>query len=469
VKRPMWTYIAATVAVFMVAMDNLIVTNALPVIRTSLGASLEGLEWTVNAYTLSFAVFLLTGAALGDRFGRRRLFAIGLVIFTAASAAAALAPNIETLIAARAIQGLGGAIVMPLTLTLLASVTSAERRGVVLGIWGGMSGLAVGLGPLIGGWVLEYGDWQWIFWINVPIGIALLPIIAGVRESRGGSGRLDPLGVGLVTVGLFGVVFGLVRGQSHGWASGQVLAALIGGSVFVVAFGVWQFRAAAPMVPLALFRSRGFSVINAVAFVMSFGMFGSVFLGAQYLQVVQGFTPLQAGIRSLPWTAVPAISAPIAGLLINRVGARQIVAVAMALQAIGIGWLAVISTTTTSYGALVAPFVVCGLGMGLFFAPVARLTLGSVPVAFEGVASGTSNALRQLGTVMGISVLGAVFASAGGYASRDTFVDGAMTAMRVGAIILAAGAVLTLFAPRTSRQPVASPDDEAVALEPAGV
>src|SRR5215813_3206938 len=216
-KKPFWTFLVSGVAVFMVSMDNLVVTNALPVIRRSLNTGLEGLEWTVNAYTLTFAVFLLTGAALGDRFGRRRLFAIGLSIFTAASAAAALAPNIGTLIAARAVQGLGGAIVMPLTLTLLASVTPPQRRGLVLGLWGAMGGLGVALGPVIGGGITQYSSWQWIFWINVPIGLLLLPVVALVRESRGGAGRLDPLGVTLVTVGLFGIVFGLVRGNSHGW------------------------------------------------------------------------------------------------------------------------------------------------------------------------------------------------------------------------------------------------------------
>src|SRR5262245_21635274 len=216
-SKPFWTFLITGVAVFMVSMDNLIVTNALAVIRRSLDTGLEGLEWTVNAYTLTFAVFLLTGAALGDRFGRRRLLAIGMVVFTAASAAAALAPSIGVLIAARAVQGVGGAIVMPLTLTLLASVVPPERRGVAFGVWGAMSGLGVALGPGIGGAVTDGFSWQWIFWINVPVGIALLAILPMVQESRGGAGKLDPLGVVLITTGLFGVVFGLVRGNEHGW------------------------------------------------------------------------------------------------------------------------------------------------------------------------------------------------------------------------------------------------------------
>src|SRR5215467_12877226 len=274
--RAFWTWIAASVAVFMVSMDNLVVTNALPVIRVKLGAGLEGLEWTVNAYTLSFAVFLLTGAALGDRFGRRRLFVIGIAIFTVASAAAALAPSIGALIAARAVQGVGGAIAMPLTLTLLASVVPANKRGLAFGVWGATGGLGVALGPVIGGAITQYSSWQWIFWVNVPIGLLLLPVLALVRESRGGAGRLDPVGTTLVTAGLFGVVFGVVRGNAHGWTSAQVLTGLVGGGLLVIAFVLWERRAPAPMVPLSLFRERGFALSNAVSLVMAFGMFGAV-------------------------------------------------------------------------------------------------------------------------------------------------------------------------------------------------
>jgi EmrB/QacA subfamily drug resistance transporter len=461
-RKPFWTFLVSGVAVFMVSMDNLIVTNALPVIRRSLNTGLEGLEWTVNAYTLTFAVFLLTGAALGDRFGRRRLFAIGLTVFTLASAAAALAPSIGVLIAARAVQGVGGAIVMPLSLTLLASVIAPERRGVAFGVWGAMSGLGVALGPVIGGAVTDGFSWQWIFWINVPIGLVLLPIVALVRESRGGAGRLDPFGVVLVTTGLFGLVFGLVRGNGHGWTSGQVLTGLVGGGVLLIAFLIWQARAAAPMVPLELFRNRGFSIANTVSLVMAFGMFGAVFLGAQYLQVVHGYSPLQAGLRSLPWTAMPAVAAPLSGLLSDRIGARRVIAIALALQTAGIAWLGLESTVDLPYARLVPPFVLAGLGMGLFFAPMARLTLGFAPRPLEGVASGTSNALRQLGTVLGIAVLGSVFSAFGSYADPAQFVTGMSAAMKVGAIVLAAGAILILFA-GAERRPQGSTVDEAEA------
>jgi EmrB/QacA subfamily drug resistance transporter len=464
-KRSFWTFLVSGVAVFMVSMDNLIVTNALPVIRRSLNTGLEGLEWTVNAYTLTFAVFLLTGAALGDRFGRRRLFAIGLTIFTLASAAAALAPSIGALVAARAVQGFGGAIVMPLTLTLLASVVPPERRGLAFGLWGAMSGLGVALGPVIGGAVTDGFSWQWIFWINVPIGLILLPMVALVRESRGGAGRLDLVGVVLATAGLFGIVFGLVRGNAHGWTSAQVLTGLVGGGVLLLAFLAWQARAKAPMVPLRLFRIRGFSITNAVSLVMAFGMFGAVFLGAQYLQTVQGFSPLEAGLRSLPWTAVPAIAAPLSGPLSDRFGARRVIALALALQTAGIAWLGLESTVDLPYIRLVPPFVLAGLGMGLFFAPMARLTLGFAPRELEGVASGTSNALRQLGTVLGIAVLGSIFSGYGGYASSAQFVTGMSAAMKVGAFVLAFGAILILFA---GDQRITVPDQvaEAEQLEP---
>ncbi|WP_027347118.1 DHA2 family efflux MFS transporter permease subunit [Hamadaea tsunoensis] len=469
VPRPLWTWIAASVAVFMVSMDNLVVTNALPVIRLKLDAGLEGLEWTVNAYTLSFAVFLLTGAALGDRFGRRRLFTIGLVVFTLASAAAALAPNIGILIAARAVQGVGGAIAMPLTLTLLASVVPPQRRGVAFGVWSATAGLGVALGPVIGGAITEYWSWQWIFWVNVPIGLLLLPVLFGVRESRGGAGRLDPVGTVLATLGLFGVVFGMVRGNQHGWTSAQVLTGLVGGGVLLAAFLLWELRAPAPMIPLGLFRSRGFALTNTVALLMAFGMFGAVFLGAQFLQTVQGYSPLEAGVRTLPWTAMPVLTAPLAGMFSDRLGARRILALGLALQAAGIGWLAVVLSPEVAYGRLVPAFVLAGAGMGLFFAPIARLTIDFAPVRLQGVASGTSNALRQLGTVLGVAALGTVFSSVGGYASAQSFVDGTRAAEWIGAAVLAVATVFALFLPAASVTPEASAADAEALPEPMAV
>jgi EmrB/QacA subfamily drug resistance transporter len=466
--RAVWTWIAASVAVFMVSMDNLVVTNALPVIRLKLGAGLEDLEWTVNAYTLSFAVFLLTGAALGDRFGRRRMFAVGLTVFTLASAAAALAPDIGTLIAARAIQGVGGAIAMPLTLTLLASVVPPSRRGIAFGVWSATAGLGVALGPVIGGAITEYWSWQWIFWVNVPIGLLLLPILALVRESRGGAGRLDPIGTVLATLGLFGLVFGVVRGNQYGWTSAQVLAGLVGGGVLLGAFLWWQRRAPAPMVPLNLFRNRGFALTNAISGLMSFGMFGAVFLSAQFLQTVQGYSPLEAGIRTLPWTAVPALAAPLGGILSDRVGARRILAIGLALQALGIAWLAFVSRPDVAYLTLVPAFVLAGWGMGFFFAPIARLTIDFAPVPMQGVASGVSGALRQLGTVLGVATLGAIFSAVGSYTNGQSFVDGMRAAQYAGATVLVVAAIVALFLPAAVPDSSHSSSEDIVA-EPVAV
>src|SRR6266705_531707 len=261
--KTMWAFALTSAAAFMVTLDNLVVTTAIPVIRRDLHAGIGGIEWTVNAYTMTFAVLLLTGAALGDRFGRRRLLIIGVAIFTAGSAASAMAPGIGVLIAARAFQGVGAAIITPLSVTLIASVTAPQRRGMALGLWGATVGLGAALGPVIGGAVTDAASWQWIFWINVPVGIAVLPLLLLARESRSGAGRLDPAGVILATAGLFGIVFGLVRGNSHGWTSAQVLGSLAGGGLLMVAFGAWESRAAHPMLPMSLFRRRGFSAASA--------------------------------------------------------------------------------------------------------------------------------------------------------------------------------------------------------------
>ena len=319
-----WTFAITSLALFMVTLDNLVVTTALPVIREDLNSGLSGLEWTVNAYTLTFAVFLLTGAALGDRFGRRRMFAIGLGIFTLASAAAALAPSIGTLDAARAVQGLGGAIVMPLTLTILSAAVPPARRGLALGAWGGISGLAVAIGPLVGGAVVSGISWHWIFWLNVPIGLVLAPLaLSRLKESYGPASRLDLPGVGLASAGLFGIVWGLVRGNSVGWSSPEIVGALVGGAALMGAFVWWELRTAAPMLPMRFFRNRTFALANVSSLFMFFGMFGSIFLLAQFFQTVQGYSPLQSGLRILPWTAMPIIVAPIAGALSDRVGGQQ--------------------------------------------------------------------------------------------------------------------------------------------------
>jgi len=451
--RTIWTFAITSVALFMTTLDNLVVTTALPVIRKDLDASLGGLEWTVNAYTLTFAVLLITGAALGDRFGRRRLFVIGLTIFTAASAAAALAPNIEFLIGARAVQGLGGAIVTPLTLTILSAAVPANRRGLVLGAWGGISGLAVAIGPLVGGAVVEGISWQWIFWLNVPIGLVLIPLAAmRLSESRGPNSTLDLPGLGLASAGLFGIVWGLVRGNHMGWTSPEIVGMLTAGAFLLGLFLRWESRAPAPMLPLRFFRNRTFAAANAASLLMFFGMFGSIFLLAQFFQTVQGYSPLDAGLRILPWTAMPIIVAPIAGALSDRIGGRPLMAVGLGLQAAGLAWIAAVSTPTVPYADLVGPFILSGIGMAMYFAPVANVVLSSVRPEEEGQASGANNAIRELGGVFGVAVLASIFAHYGGYGSGTSYVDGLTPAIYVGAAIVAIGALAALAIKRPRRE-----------------
>jgi len=443
--KTLWAFAITSLALFMTTLDNLVVTSAIPVIRRDLNAGLDGLEWTVNAYTLTFAVFLLTGAALGDRFGRRRMFAFGVALFTAASAAAALAPSIAALDAARAVQGLGGALVTPLTLTILSAAVPKEKRGLALGAWGGISGLAVAFGPLVGGAIVSGLSWQWIFWLNVPFGLLLAPLaLRRLEESYGPSNRLDLRGLLLASTGLFGIVWALVRGNAIGWASPQILGPLVVGLVVLAAFVIWQRRAPAPMLPLRFFRSRTFTLANSVSLFMSFGMFGAIFLLAQYFQTVQGYSPLQSGLRFLPWTTMPMLFAPLAGAASdkNKISANKLLGIGLALQAIGLAWIATVATPTTPYIDLVAPFVISGIGMAHFFAPIANVVLSSVRPEEEGQASGANNAIRELGGVFGVAILASIFASSGGYGSGRHFIAGMAPAVYVGAAIVAIGAVL---------------------------
>ncbi len=463
-RFPLATFLVVSAALFMVTLDNLVVTTALPVIRVDLGASIESLEWTVNAYTLAYAVLLLSGAALGDRFGRRRMFMIGVSIFTTASALAALAPSTGALVAARALQGLGAAVVTPLTLTLLSEAVPEGRRGLAIGLWSGISGLGVALGPVIGGAIIDGISWHWIFWVNVPIGIALVPLAArSLTESFGPNSRLDLRGVTLAASGLLALVFALVRANALGWTSAPILAGLGGGVLLLIAFLRWEARAPEPMLPLRFFRSRAFSATNAVSFAMFFGVFGSIFFLSQYFQTVQGLSPLESGLRTLPWTGMPMFVAPIAGLLSDRIGARPLMAAGLALQAIAVGYLAAVTTVDTAYLTLIPAFVLGGTGMGLVFAPSANAVLSSVRPQEAGQASGATNTIRELGGVMGISVLATVFTSAGGYASAQAYVDGMTAALPVGCAVLAAGAIAALIVPGHARSARAAAGNELAA------
>jgi len=447
-----WTLAITSLALFMVSLDNLVVTTALPVIRRSLHASLSQLEWTVNAYTLTFAVLLLTGAALGDRFGRRRVFVTGLLLFTGASALAALSTSATMLDAARAVQGVGGAIVMPLTLTILSAAVPAERRGVALGIWGGIGGLAIAFGPLVGGAVVDGISWNWIFWLNVPVGLVLAPLAwRRLEETTGADRALDLPGLALASTGLLGIVWGLVRGNSVGWASPQIVAALAFGAALVAAFVAWELRSAAPMLPMQFFRNRTFALTNVASLFMAFGMFGSIFFLAQFFQTVQHLTPLQSGLRILPWTAMPMLIAPLAGAVSDRIGGERLMAAGLLLQASGLLWIAAIASPTLAYTSLVGPFVLSGVGMSLFFAPVANVILGSVRPEHEGKASGANNAIRELGGVFGVAVLAAIFARVGGYQSGAAFTHGMQIAVYAGGALVAVGAVAAALANRRGR------------------
>ncbi|HEV7679962.1 MAG TPA: DHA2 family efflux MFS transporter permease subunit [Candidatus Dormibacteraeota bacterium] len=471
--RAAWTLALVSAALFMVTLDNLVVTTALPSIRAQLGGGIDSLEWTVNAYTLSFAVLLLTGAALGDRFGRRRMFAIGLSVFTLGSAAAALSPSITALIAARALQGAGAAMVLPLTLTLLSEAFPEGGRGVALGIWAGISGLGVALGPVVGGAVVNGLSWHWIFWLNVPVGMVVVPLaLARLRESHGTARHLDLRGLVLASAGLFGIVYAIVRASALGWTSATVLGAGLGGAALLAAFAVQETRTATPMLPLRFFRSRAFSATNAVSLAMYFGMFGSIFLLAQFFQTAQHYSPLEAGIRTLPWTIMPMFVAPVAGILSDRVGSRPLMVAGLGLQAVALGWLGLVLAPTAPYVDLLGPFILAGTGMALVFAPSANAVLAAVRPEEAGQASGATNAIRELGGVLGVAVLATVFSNFGGYATPQIFADGVIPAIFVGAAVLAAGGFAALAVPRLRRtaapvQPEEPAIEDAVELTPA--
>ena len=449
--RLWWTFAITSLALFMFTLDRLVVTIALPAIRTDLGAQVADLEWTVNAYTLSFAVLLLTGGALGDRFGRCRMFTIGVAVFTAGSAAAALAPTIGALVAARAVQGVGGALLVPLTLTMLSAVTPPARRGAVLGAWGGIGGLGAALGPLAGGVLTGSVGWRAIFWLNVPVGLVLMALgRLRLAETYGPRRKLDLTGVVLGSAGLFGVVWAVIRVGAVGWASTRVALPAGGGVVLLVLFVIWEMRTPAPMLPMRFFRNRAFAIGGLAALMMYSAMFGALFLIAQLLQVGLGATPLQAGLRALPMAVMPMLLTPAGGAIADRVGFRPLMICGLAMEAIALGWLAAAVTPTVPYGFLVPPLVLAGTGSALFFAPVATAMLSAAAPEEHGQASGAAAAIRELAAVFGVAVLGLVFAGHGGYASRADFVGGFVPAMWLAAGLAAVGVLAAVARPRAA-------------------
>ncbi|MDX3005521.1 DHA2 family efflux MFS transporter permease subunit [Kribbella solani] len=447
-----WVLGLASVGSVMVALDTLVVAAALTTIRADLGASAEGLEWTVNAYGLSFAMLLMTAAALGDRLGRRRMYAAGLALFTVASVACAMAANLPFLIAARAVQGVGAAMVMPLAIGLLGAAFPPERRARAIGVFSGLTGIAVLGGPLIGGAVTEGLSWQWIFWINVPIGVvAITLVLTKIPESTGPARRLDLVGAVLISLAVLGLVWGTVRGESAGWTSAEVLTGFAGGVVLLIAFGLWERRTKDAMVPLTFFRNRTFTAANAAGFFLTAALFSAVFFLSQYMQAVLGSAPVKAGLQLLPWTGTLFIVGPIAGRLVDRVGERSLVVIGLALQSAGMFW---ISRGAEHYWELILPLVITGCGVSLAMPAAQSAAMAALPPHAVGIASGVYSMTRQLGGAAGVAVLGSVFASAGGYTG-----NGFSRALAGGGVLSLLGAVagLAIATRRTAEPNLANP------------
>jgi len=466
-RIPVWlAMVAASLPMFMATLDNLVVTSALPVIHEKLGSTVESLQWITNAYTLSFAALMLLAVSLGDRFGRRRLFVGGIVLFTAASAFAALSTTTAALITARALEGAGAAAIMPLSLTLLVGAVSTKARPLAIGIWGGVSGLGVALGPLIGGAVVQGWSWESIFWINVPVGIIAIPLaLAALPTSFGERVRADLLGVLLAGLGILGLVFGIVRGNEAGWSSFQVLGSLIAGALLVAGFLVRETLTTAPLLPLRLFRDRSFTLSNVVGMLFSFGSFGAVFILIQFLQVVQGKTPLEAGVATMPWTLAPMVVAPLTGIFAPRIGTRTLIVAGMVLLSGGLFEIALTMSANVGYLTLLPGFLLAGIGMGLVFAPISTAVLVNMAPDDHAKASGTNSTLREIGVALGIAVLTAVFTGAGGQLTPTGYVSAAVPAVIVGASVLLLAAVLALFLPSGIVRKAPALDVDAVSPE----
>lgn len=441
-----WTLALGGLGAFLCSLDVVVVATALPTLRDELGASLSDLEWTINGYNLAFACLMLTGAALGDRFGRRKAYVLGLVVFVVASAACALASDVGQLIAARVVEGAGAAVVLPLTLTLISDAFPAEKRGAAIGLWGGITGLGVAGGPVLGGAITEGLAWQWIFWINVPVGVVMIPLSAWLlRESHGPRPQLDLVGVVLAAAGMLALTWAPVRAPTAGWGSAEVVAAFASGGFLLLGFLAWERRVPYPMLPMEYLRRPGFSTANAVIFFQFLSLLGALFMITQLFQTGLGNSPFEAGLRLLVWTAMPMLVAPLSGALADRVGTRPFMLGGLVLQALGLGWLAAVAQPDVAYTSLVLPLVVAGTGIGMIFATTASAATAAVPVDDTGVAAGTNTALRELGGVFGVAILSAVFAHNGGYTSTTEFFDGLTAALWVAAAAPLAG-VAAVFA-----------------------
>jgi EmrB/QacA subfamily drug resistance transporter len=456
-----WVLGLTSAAYFMVVIDAVVVITALPRMQRDLKVGLPSLQWTLNAYGIAFAAGIITAAALGDRFGRRRIFNLGLALFTIASAACALAPNAPELIVARTVQGLGGAIVLPLSLTILTTAFPPERRAVIIGVYGGLAGLAVAAGPLIGGGITEGIGWHWIFWINVPIGVVALALcLRLLPESYGAPERLDPVGVALVTGGVVALVWALVRANQSGWASAEIGSTLAAGTLLLFLFVAWERRHTEPMVPLRLFRNQTFAAGNATTFLMSGAIFAGAYFVTQEFQFARGYSPVSAGLRLLPFFATPMVISPLAGAIAGKVGLRPVMVLGLAMQAAGFTWVCLRGGLETSWVELTVALLVAGIGISMALPTVPTAVLGAVQLHEMGKASGINYMMQRLGAVFAIAIGTAVFAAHGHLGTPASVTNGVKPAP-AACTVFAALATLTAVGV-TARKKAEAPEPQTV-------
>lgn len=452
--------VVTCVTLFMAMLDNLVIGVALPSIQTSFHAGMSDLQWFMNAYTLAFAVLLIPFSALGERFGRKRMFLIGVVLFTLGSLASALSDSSLLLTLSRALQGVGAAAIMPISLTLVNGAFPPEKRAAAIGIWSGVSGLGLSVGPLVGGAIIEGAPWQAIFWINVPIGV--LAVLFGMRwlkESKGERKPIDLLGITLLGAGLFGLVFGMVRGNDEGWGAFSVWGPIAGGVLLLIAFYGWERTRKQPFVQFKHFRERNYSAYLSAGFWLNAGIFGAIFLLTLFLQQAQGYSALGAGVREMVWTACTMVAAPLAGLLVGRFGSKRVLLFGLFLQLVGLIGIALVIIREGAifpFGYIVPLMMAAGAGMGFSFTPLSHGLLSSVEEKAAGEASGLSNTARELGGVFGIALGGLVFASGSAIATPNDFGDHLVPALFVFAAMIALGFLSVAFFVRNDRSKTAA-------------
>ncbi len=460
--RKWWTLAAVSFGLFMIMLDNTVVNVALPSIQRDLGVGLAELQWIVTGYALAFAALMLTGGKLADLLGRRLMFVVGLVVFTAASLACGLAGSGETLIAARIVQGVGAALMNPATLSIISATFPPRQRGTAIGIWAGVSALALAIGPLVGGLLTQHVGWNWVFFVNVPVGV--LAVVASylfIDESRDTSHeqRLDLPGLATSGIGLFALTYGLIQANDYGWTSDRIVGAFAIAAVALVAFVALEMRQRLPMLDLSLFRSGTFAGANLVVLLVALAMFGVFFFVSLYMQNILGYSPVQAGAAFLPMTILIILIAPIAGRATDRIGSRWLMTAGMTLVGVQLLSFSTLDETARFWN-LLPGMLLGGVGMALTMTPSAAAAIRSVPVDQSGVGSAVLNSFRQVGGSIGIALMGAIVAhEVGGRTTPQAFVDGFSTALLVAAAIAFAGAVVAAVLVRRHEL---SPEVEAV-------